>query len=83
MRLRAVIGFPHRRPETGIREFMELPPILHFVLAFATHLSMVPSWLESWWAAPSPEAWDITHANSFYRANPTAMLMWIFAAWRP
>ena len=61
---------------------MELPPIIHFGLIFATHLSMVPSWLESWWAAPSPEAWDITHANSFYRANPTAMLMWIFATWR-
>ena len=61
---------------------MELPPILHFGLTFATHLSMVPSWLESWWAAPSTEAWDITYANSFYRANPTAVLMWIFATWR-
>ena len=43
---------------------------------------MVPAWLESWWSTPPPEAWDITHANSFYRANPTAMLMWIFTAWR-
>ena len=43
---------------------------------------MVPTWLESWWSTPPAEAWDITHANSFYRANPTATLMWIFTAWR-
>ena len=61
---------------------MKAPHVIHLGLTLTTHLSMVPAWLESWWSTPPPEAWDITHANSFHRANPTAMLMWIFTAWR-
>ena len=61
---------------------MEAPHVIHLGLTLTTPLSMVPAWLESWWSTPPPEAWDITHANSFYRANPTATLMWIFTAWR-
>ena len=68
--------------ETDRRVFMEAPQVIHLGLTLTTRLSMVPAWLESWWSTPPPEAWDITHANSFYRANPTAMLMWIFTAWR-
>ena len=62
--------------------FMEVPYVIHLGLTLTTHLSMVPAWLESWWSTPPAEAWDITHANSFYRANPIATLMWIFTAWR-
>ena len=62
--------------------FIEAPHAIHLGLILTTHLSMVPTWLESWWSTLPPEAWDIAHANSFYRANPTATLMWIFTAWR-
>ena len=68
--------------EIDRKVFMEVPHAIHLGLTLTTHLSMVPAWLESWWSTPPPEAWDITHANSFYRANPTATLMWIFTAWR-
>ena len=38
--------------------------------------------MDSWWSSPPAEAWDITSAGSFYRANATATLMWMFSTWR-
>ena len=38
--------------------------------------------MDSWCSSPPAEAWDITSAGSFYCANPTATLMWMFSTWR-
>ena len=35
----------------------------------------------SWGDVPESEAWDITWAGSFYRANSTATLLWLFTHW--
>ena len=34
-----------------------------------------------WSDVPENEAWDITWAGSFYRANSTATLLWLFTHW--
>jgi len=39
------------------------------------------SGLFSWGDVPESEAWDITWAGSFYRANATATLLWLFTHW--
>ena len=61
---------------------MEYHQVFQVGLVFPTYLSTMPGWIESWWSAPAPEAWDITRADSFYRVNPTATLLWMFTSWR-
>ena len=32
-----------------------------------------------WWTTPPESAWDIMYSGSFYRANSTSILLWLFS----